>query len=163
MDKEDINEDAGNGNKKLIIIVVTLFLLGGGAVFFLFPDDGESVSQNDIFIKELDPASLQAIYVTLPQPFVFNVTGDMQQRLVQVQVQLVVRGERNEVLAKHNLPLVKHSLLTTFWAATVEQLRTPHGRLEVRKQAVDTVKSALEKVTGKTVVEQVLFTGFVMQ
>ncbi|MBE1274722.1 flagellar basal body-associated protein FliL [Enterovibrio baiacu] len=167
MADEDIEagEGGGGGKKKLIIIIVAALLLlggGGGAAFFIM-SGGDEPSQEDIVIEEPDPVSLQAIYVTLPQPFVFNVTGDMQQRLVQVKVQLMVRGDSNEVMAKQNLPLVEHSLLTTFGAATVEQLRTPQGQLEVRKQAVDTVQAAMEKVTGKTVVERVLFTGFVMQ
>ncbi len=167
MADEDIEagEGGGGGKKKLIIIIVAALLLlggGGGAAFFLM-SGGDEASQEDIVIEEPEPVSLQAIYVTLPQPFVFNVTGDMQQRLVQVKVQLMVRGDSNEVMARQNLPLVEHSLLTTFGAATVEQLRTPQGQLEVRKQAVDTVQAAMEKVTGKTVVERVLFTGFVMQ
>lgn len=165
MADEDIEAGGGGGGKKklIIIIVAAVLLLGGGAGAFFFLMGGESAPQEDIVIEEPEPVNLQAIYVTLPQPFVFNVTGDMQQRLVQVNVQLLVRGDQNETLAKQNLPLVEHSLLTTFGAATVEQLRTPQGQVEVRKQAVDTVQAAMEKVTGKTVVERVLFTGFVMQ
>lgn len=165
MADEDIEAGgSGGGKKKLIIIIVAALLLlggGGGAFFFLMGSD--SAAQDDIVLEDPEPVSLQAIYVTLPQPFVFNVTGDSQQRLVQVKVQLMVRGDQNETLAKQNLPLVEHSLLTTFGAATVEQLRTPQGQLEVRKQAVDTVQAAMEKITGKPVVERVLFTGFVMQ
>ncbi|AMG29888.1 flagellar basal body-associated protein FliL [Grimontia hollisae] len=164
MADEDIEAGGGGGKKKLIIIIVAALLLlggGGGAFFFLMGSD--SAAQDDIVLEEPEPVSLQAIYVTLPQPFVFNVTGDSQQRLVQVKVQLMVRGDQNETLAKQNLPLVEHSLLTTFGAATVEQLRTPQGQVEVRKQAVDTVQAAMEKITGKPVVERVLFTGFVMQ
>ncbi|CZF80277.1 flagellar basal body-associated protein FliL [Grimontia kaedaensis] len=165
MADEDIEAGGGGGGKKklIIIIVAAVLLLGGGAGAFFFLMGGDSAPQEDIVIEEPEPVNLQAIYVTLPQPFVFNVTGDMQQRLVQVKVQLMVRGDQNETLAKQNLPLVEHSLLTTFGAATVEQLRTPQGQVEVRKQAVDTVQAAMEKVTGKTVVERVLFTGFVMQ
>ncbi|NGN98534.1 flagellar basal body-associated protein FliL [Grimontia sp. S25] len=165
MADEDIEAGGGGGGKKklIIIIVAAVLLLGGGAGAFFFLMGGDSAPQEDIVIEEPEPVNLQAIYVTLPQPFVFNVTGDMQQRLVQVKVQLLVRGDQNETLAKQNLPLVEHSLLTTFGAATVEQLRTPQGQVEVRKQAVDTVQAAMEKVTGKTVVERVLFTGFVMQ
>lgn len=164
MADEDVGAEGGGGGKSklLIIIVAAVILLGGGAgaFFFLMGDSGGA---DDIVIEEAEPVNLQAIYVTLPQPFVFNVTGDTQQRLVQVKVQLMVRGDQNETLAKQNLPLVEHSLLTTFGAATVEQLRTPQGQMEVRKQAADTVQAAMEKVTGKTVVERVLFTGFVMQ
>ncbi|OOF28526.1 flagellar basal body-associated protein FliL [Salinivibrio sp. IB872] len=151
------------GKKKLIIIIAAAVLLlavaGGAVFFFLSGDDG---GQDDIVLEE-QAMSLPAIYVTLPRPFVFNVTGDEQQRLVQVKAQLLVRGNEMEALAKENLPLVEHALLNTFGAATAEQLRTPQGQLEVRRQAAENVRAALIKVTGDPVVERVLFTGFVMQ
>lgn len=160
----DEESDAGAGSKKkLIIIILAVVLLGGGGGAFLFLSGGDSVAKQDIMKEEVKPANLQAIYVSLSEPFVFNVTGDAENRLVQVSVQLMVRGNRNEKIAKQNLPLVEHSLLTTFSAATVDQLRTAQGQIEVRKQAVDAVQAAMEKVTGKPLVERVLFTGFVMQ
>lgn len=167
MAQEDVEESGGGGGKmKLIIIIVlavVLFLAGAGGAFLFLSGADSPAPQEDIVLEEPEPANLQAIYVMLAQPFVFNVTGDAQQRLVQVKVQLLVRGDANERLAKENLPLVEHSLLTTFGAATVEQLRTVQGQIEVRKQALDAVQAAMEKVTGKPVVERVLFTGFVMQ
>ncbi|OOF09194.1 flagellar basal body-associated protein FliL [Salinivibrio sp. PR5] len=161
---DDNNPEAPeDGKKKLIIIIaaaVLLLLVVGGAAFFFL--SGGDDSQDDIVLEE-QAMSLPAIYVTLPRPFVFNVTGDEQQRLVQVKAQLLVRGNEMEALAKENLPLVEHALLNTFGAATAEQLRTPQGQLEVRRQAAENVRAALIKVTGEPVVERVLFTGFVMQ
>lgn len=163
MANDNATTEQGGGKKKLIIIIVAAVVLlaavGGGAFFFLSGDDK---SQDDIVLEE-ENNTLPAIYVTLPQPFVFNVTGDEQQRLVQVNAQLLVRGSEREALAKENLPLVEHALLNTFGAATVEQLRTPQGQLEVRRQSAENVRAALIKVTGEPVVERVLFTGFVMQ
>ncbi len=66
-----------------------------------------------------------AYYVILPQPFIFNVTGDKRDRLVQVKVQLMVRGDSNESTASQHIPLIESTLLQSFGAATVEQLRTP--------------------------------------
>lgn len=164
MADDDVEAGGGGGKKKLIIIIMAVvLLLAGGGGAFLFLSGGDSAPQEDIIMEEAEPVNLQAIYVSLSQPFVFNVTGDAENRLVQVSVQLMVRGDENEKWAKENLPLIEHSLLTTFAAATVDQLRTPHGQLEVRRQAVAAVQTALEKVTGKPVVERVLFTGFVMQ
>ncbi|OOF23948.1 MULTISPECIES: flagellar basal body-associated protein FliL [Salinivibrio] len=161
---DDNNPEAPEGGKKKLIIIIAaavllLLVVGGAAFFFL---SGGDDSQDDIVLEE-QAMSLPAIYVTLPRPFVFNVTGDEQQRLVQVKAQLLVRGNEMEALAKENLPLVEHALLNTFGAATAEQLRTPQGQLEVRRQAAENVRAALIKVTGEPVVERVLFTGFVMQ
>ncbi|OOE74989.1 flagellar basal body-associated protein FliL [Salinivibrio sp. PR6] len=163
MADDNATPEQGGSKKKLIIIIVAAVVLlaavGGAAFFFLSGDDG---SQEDIVLEEQSNA-LPAIYVTLPKPFVFNVTGDEQQRLVQVNTQLLVRGSEMETLAKENLPLIEHALLNTFGAATVEQLRTPQGQLEIRRQSAENVRAALIKVTGEPVVERVLFTGFVMQ
>lgn len=167
MAQEDTEEGSGGGGKmKLIIMIVlalVLLLAGAGGAFLFLSGAETKAPQEDIVLEEAEPVNLQAIYVILAQPFVFNVTGDSQQRLVQVKVQLLVRGDKNEALAKENLPLVEHSMLTTFGGATIEQLRTPQGQIELRRQALDAVQAAMEKVTGKPVVERVLFTGFVMQ
>lgn len=168
MAEEEISKEGeasgGKGKLLIIIVAVVILLVGGGVGAFLFLSGGQSASKEDIVLEDVSaPVNLQAIYVTLPQPFVFNVTGDSQQRLVQIKTQLMVRGEENEALAKENLPLIEHSLLTTFSAATVEQLRTAQGQDGLRKQSLDAVQAALDKVTGKPVVERVLFTGFVMQ
>ncbi|SIN75622.1 flagellar basal body-associated protein FliL [Salinivibrio sp. ES.052] len=163
MADDNATSDQGGSKKKLIIIIVAaviLLLVAGGAAFFFL--SGDDNSQDDIVLQE-ENNSLPAIYVTLPQPFVFNVTSDDQQRLVQVNTQLLVRGNEMETLAKENLPLIEHALLNTFGAATVEQLRTPQGQLEIRRQSAENVRAALIKVTGEPVIERVLFTGFVMQ
>ncbi|WP_150137499.1 flagellar basal body-associated FliL family protein [Candidatus Enterovibrio escicola] len=159
----DEGNETGSGKNKLIIIAVAALLSFSGSGMFFFFDGEKPLPKRDIFIENTEPVNLQAIYVTLPHPFVFNITGDRQQRLVQVKIKLMVRGGNNEKLAKQNLPLVEYSLLTMFAAATVEQLKTPQGQFEIRQQAVETVQAAMQKITSKKVVERVLFTGFVMQ
>jgi flagellar FliL protein len=40
----------------------------------------------------------------MPRPFVFNVAGGQRDRLVQIKIQLMVRGTADETLAKQNIP-----------------------------------------------------------
>lgn len=167
MSNETENNDGqipeSGGKKKIIIIAaivgVLLIAIGVGAFLFMGGDSTKTEEVN----TDVKPADMQLIYVTLAQPFIFNVTGDKKQRLVQVNVQLMVRGTDNETIARENLPLVEHNLLAAFSSATVEQLRTSKGQLEIRESAAELVKGAMEKVAGQPVVERVLFTGFVMQ
>jgi len=154
------------GKKKLIIIiaVVLVLLLGGsaGAWFMLGDDSPDSeVAQSETTAEPVNVE--QSYYVILPQPFIFNVTGDKRDRLVQVKVQLMVRGDSNESMANQHIPLIESTLLQAFSAATVEQLRTSNGRVDLRQQALSAVQNAMMKVSGQQVVERVLFTGFVMQ
>ncbi|MZI92067.1 flagellar basal body-associated protein FliL [Vibrio sp. CAIM 722] len=165
MADEDV-QDAPKGKSKLLIIiiaVVVLLAVGGGAAFFLMGDDGGDEAANSDPKEEVVTPVEPVAYVNIAQPFVFNVTGDQRNRMVQVKVQLMVRGSKNEDLARYHSPLIESTILSTFAAATVEQLRTPTGRIELRDKATEDIKMALSKAVGSPVIERVLFTDFVMQ
>lgn len=167
MAEEDLGTEAPKGKKKLLIIIIAAVVLlagGCGAAFFMMGSGGDEAAadaeqKTEQVAAPTDPVS----YVNIAQPFVFNVTGDAKDRLVQIKVQLMVRGSENENLARYHSPLVESSLLATFASATVEQLRTPNGRIELRDKATDDIKAALNQAVGKPVIEKVLFTDFVMQ
>ncbi|HGF7190052.1 flagellar basal body-associated protein FliL [Vibrio cholerae] len=167
MAEEDLGTEAPKGKKKLLIIIIAAVVLlvgGGGAAFFMMGSGGDEAAADaeqkaEQVAAPIDPVS----YVNIAQPFVFNVTGDSKDRMVQIKVQLMVRGSENENLARYHSPLVESSLLATFASATVEQLRTPNGRIELRDKATEDIKAALNQAVGKPVIEKVLFTDFVMQ
>ena len=102
--------DQAPGQKKsklliIIIAVVVLLLAIGAAVFFFMgssDDASESKSQSATAVVAVEPV----MYVNIPQPFLFNVTGDKKDRLVQIKAQLMVRGSKNEDLARYHSPLV---------------------------------------------------------
>ncbi|KQA23241.1 flagellar basal body-associated protein FliL [Vibrio metoecus] len=167
MAEEEQVADAPKGKKKLLIIIIAAVVLlagGGGAAFFMMGSGGEEAAaqaeqKTEQAVTPADPVS----YVNIAQPFVFNVTGDAKDRMVQIKVQLMVRGSENENLARYHSPLVESTLLATFASATVEQLRTPNGRIELRDKATEDIKAALNQAVGKPIIEKVLFTDFVMQ
>ncbi|MBE3792681.1 flagellar basal body-associated protein FliL [Vibrio parahaemolyticus] len=158
--------DAPKGKSKLLIIIIAVVVLlggGGAAAFFLMGSD-DSAQAAEAGSQQTQAAAANPIaYVNLPQPFIFNVTGDRRDRLVQIKAQLMVRGSENEQLARYHSPLVESSLLSTFASATVEQLRSPTGRVELRDRASEDIKAALNAAVGKPVIEKVLFTDFVIQ
>jgi len=158
------DEGAPKGKKKLIIIiaaVVVLLAAGGGAFFFLGSDDAAEAEEAAPAAQNAlpDPAS----YVNIAQPFLFSVPGKQRDRLVQIKVQLMVRGLKNEDLARHHSPLIESTILSTFGTATVEQLRTPTGRTQLRDQATEDIRATLQQLVGQPVIEKVLFTDFVIQ
>ncbi|WP_375321013.1 flagellar basal body-associated protein FliL [Aliivibrio logei] len=151
-------------NKKKLIILIALIVLlligGAGAWFFMSSEPKTEPTEQDIAALE---AKMPALYLNLPQPFIFNVTGDKRDRLVQLKVQVVMRGTDNEAVAIQHTPLIESALLSTFAAASVEQLREPRGRIDLREQATRDIQDAFTKITAKPVIEKVLFTDFVMQ
>jgi len=161
---------AGGGKKKLIIIILAaVILLGGGgaaAYFLLLSGDPAAEEQVEEVVEgtsEVDEGGLAAIYVAMPRPFVFNVMEGKRDRLVQIKVQLMVRGAANEVLAKKHIPLLEGTLVRIFGATPVEELRSPDGKDKLRESALEALNAATKKREGKGLIQTVLFTGFVLQ
>ena len=75
----------------------------------------------------------------------------------------MVRGTADETLAKQNIPLIEGTLLRVFSAATSEQLMTFEGKEKLRKDSLEECRRVLNDLVSSPVIEQVLFTGFVMQ
>ncbi|WP_417762049.1 flagellar basal body-associated protein FliL [Shewanella sp.] len=162
-------EKSGKSKKMLfIIIAVVVLLLGGGAAaYFLMGGEDTPAATEDAASAGADNAAVtsasEAFYIAMPRPFLFNVAGTTRSRLVEIKVQLMVRGEANDTSLKKHIPLVEDALLTTFSAASEEKLSTQAGKDELRQTALLNVQNTLQPITGKKIVEKVLFTGFVMQ
>lgn len=168
-------EGEGKKSKKMLFIIIAVVLLAGGgagAFFFLGGSDESQAAEEQEMVaedgEELEaPTALSkvgtALYVAMPRPFVFNVPGSGRDRVAQIKVQLMVRGTDNEETAKTHIPMIEGTLLKTFSTANADDLVTEAGKVAMRESAVKDVQKALTELVGGPVVEQVLFTGFVMQ
>ena len=165
-DNELTLKDPAAANKKRLIMIVALvvILLGGGGAgaWFMFAGSDEPAADTAETKPEAS-APQPSLYVGMPRPFVFNVSGAQRDRLVQIKVQLMVRGTADENLAKQNIPLIEGTLLRIFSAATSEQLMTFEGKEKLRKDSLEECRRVLGDLVSSPVIEQVLFTGFVMQ
>ncbi|WP_404398552.1 flagellar basal body-associated protein FliL [Idiomarina loihiensis] len=172
-DTEQTEEQAGGKKKKLILFggIGIVLIIAVVLVLWLFAgsSESESVAAADGESSSVEPSSSQrpeignALYVGMPRPFVFIVPGDSRERTVQIKVQLMVRGEESEELAKKHIPLIEGTLHEVFSSTTADRLKTAEGKGQLRELALTEVRSSLEEVTGKPIVEQVLFTSLVMQ
>ncbi|WP_418358475.1 MULTISPECIES: flagellar basal body-associated protein FliL [Shewanella] len=168
----ELEDSAAGGKKKNKLVLfggiglVVILLGAGGAWFFMGSDDPAPAAEaaNAPASQASAPAVVaQADYVGMPRPFLFNLPGVDRARLVEIKVQLMVRGEDDSILTKKHIPLIEDALLTTFSGADVQKLSTQAGKDELRQLALLNVQNTLQPITGKKVVEKVLFTGFVMQ
>jgi len=142
--------------------LVLVLLIGGGLWFFLGSSETADTVEDATEIGE-PVNSGEAFYAGMPRPFLFNLPGANRTRLVEIKVQLMVRGTEDDLLIKKHIPLIEAALLTTFSSADVQKLSSLAGKDEMRQLALLNVQNTLQSVTGKKVVEKVLFTGFVMQ
>lgn len=160
-----LKDPAAAKKKKLIMIIALAVVLlgGGGAGAWFMLSGGDEPAADAAEAKPADNAPQPSLYVGMPRPFVFNVAGGQRDRLVQIKIQLMVRGAADETLAKQNIPLIEGTLLRVFSAATAEQLMTFEGKEKLRKDSLEECRRVLNDLVATPVIEQVLFTGFVMQ
>lgn len=171
-DNELEMEDGGKKKGKMMIIIIAVVVLavGGAAAWFFLGGSSEPVPEQAGGGGQVpDATSLTgpnvgtALYVAMPRPFIFNVPGAGRDRLVQIKVQLMVRGTDNEEQAKMHIPMIEGTLLKVFSSSNADDLVTEVGKMAMRDQSLREVQKALRDITGQEVIEQVLFTGFVMQ
>ncbi|MFA3790592.1 flagellar basal body-associated protein FliL [Aliiglaciecola sp. SL4] len=173
MAEEELQMEEGGKGKMIIIIIVAVILIGGGAAaYFLMgsSDEPDMTADSEMSQGASDDGAAMssankgtALYVAMPRPFVFNVPGQGKDRLAQIKVQLMVRGTDNEEMAKMHVPLIEGTLLKVFSSSNADDLVTEAGKVALRDQAGREVQKVLNETVGSEVVEQVLFTGFVMQ
>ncbi|MGB5855768.1 MAG: flagellar basal body-associated FliL family protein [Oceanisphaera sp.] len=143
--------------RKLILILLAVLLLavGGGGVW-LFKPSGNAVEPEPV-------VDTKALYVGLTRPFIFPVAAGRRERLVQVEVQLMVRGDKGQADAQRHLPLLESTLLGVFSRQSADNYITADGKKAVRQEAVNELNAVLTEELGTPLIEKVLFTSIVMQ
>jgi len=169
-DTDDTTDEAGGGKKKLIIFIVLGLLLlagaGGGTLYFLGFFDGEDAAEEgseqtvEEDVVEKPPS---ALYFPIKPAFVINFQSRGRQRYLQTDVILMTRDPTMFTGLQEHLPLIKNHLVMLFGGQVYEVLQTDEGRELLRQDALVAVKEIMEQEMGKSDIEQILFTNFVMQ
>jgi len=174
-------EGSGSSKKKLIIIIaiVAVLLIGGGvaAYFLIFAEsetsqtsaDGTVVAEDATEVVEQKepvvkiPEKGEAIYITIPDPFLVNIVSGKRSRMMQIKVQFMVRSTESEDLVKKHLPLIRNDMLDFFSTADAKEVQTREGRSALKKGALQVARKVMKDQVGFEAIELVLFTGFVVQ
>ncbi|MBW8190800.1 flagellar basal body-associated protein FliL [Neiella marina] len=151
----------------IIIALVVVVLVGGGVAAWFLLGSTPSVEESAAASEQKPVAASakigDALYVAMPRALDFMIQGASRPRTVQIKVQLLVRGQDAEQLARKHIPLVEATLHKTFSATTEQELVSLAGKERLREQALSDVRETFLNVEGQNVVEQVLFTGFVIE
>ena len=103
-------------------------------------------------------------YVDLAPPIIVNVQTDSKRaRFLQVKVAIQVEGEdAAEAIRYHSAPL-RNDLIMLLSNRKVEDLIATSGRESLRAQALDRVRKTMAAIDKKLKVDDLLFTGYVVQ
>ena len=155
----------GMSKLKLIIlgIVVLLLAIGGsvGATLFFLGKDRSATEAPPV--EAAAPVRQPALYEDIAPAFIANYKYQGRQRYMQVNVALMARNQADLDALKVHMPLIRNRLVMLFSGQDFAALMTPVGKEMLRSQATTVVQELAQKETGKTVVEQVLFTNIVLQ
>ena len=157
-----VKDPAEKGKLKLIILIAVAVLLAiglsvGATWYFVSSPKSEPAPVVDANIK------LPAIYEPMAPAFVVNYNANGRQRYMQVSMTLQARDQNDLNALKVHMPVIRNNLVMLFSGQTFDDLATPVGQEILRQKATATVQEVAQKELGKVVVDQVLFTNFVLQ
>ena len=157
-----VNEPAGKGKLKLIILIVVAVLLAiglsvGATWYFMQTPRSEPVAAADANVK------LPAIYEPMAPAFVVNFNANGRQRYMQVSVTLQARDPADLKALMVHIPVIRNNLVMLFSGQTFDDLATPVGQEILRQKTTASVQEVAQKELDKVVIDQALFTNFVLQ
>ncbi|MGG2396226.1 flagellar basal body-associated protein FliL [Pseudomonas sp. SH1-B] len=161
-------QPAGKSKLKLIILIVVGLLLAiglsiGGTWFIL--SKGDKAAEHEPAEAEAPAAAVRqpALYQDLMPAFVVNFNYQGRTRYLQVSMALMGRDAAGMEKLKVHMPVLRNQLVMLLSGQDFAALQTPLGKEMLLQQALASVQELAQKETGSTVVEQVLFTNFVLQ
>jgi flagellar FliL protein len=167
MAKSDAVKDPASKSKlKLIIIAVVALLLAiglsVGATWFVMH---RAQSQAAPAVAAADDPTVKhpAVYEPLTPAFVVNFNQNGRQRYMQVSITMLARNAADMEALKVHMPVIRNNLVMLFSGIPFDSIATPIGQEMLRQKATASVQEVAQKELGKTVVEQLLFTNFVLQ
>lgn len=191
MAKEDLDLDVEaaepakkSGKLKWIIIGVAgvLLLVGAtvGALYFAGViggggDDAEPEAAEEASAKHDEgdkpakkehgavDAKTPLIYQSMEPPLIVNFDSNASVRFMQITMQVASHDPVVIEKVKEHTPAIRNGLLMLYSSQDPAVLSTRQGKETLLKQSLEEVNRVLKEQTGDAGVENVYFTGFVMQ
>ena len=107
--------------------------------------------------------SPKAIYYAVNPEFRSSYVVNGRHRLFQVALTLVTRDESAIGGFAQHLPAIRNKVVIQLSGQSFDELQSTEGREALRSALLQGIQGILEEETGKSGVESVLFTQFVMQ
>lgn len=148
---------------KMVIIGAAVVLLGGGgaAAFFLMPGDEPPVGEDGV-AAVVEEVIADPIYRPLSPNFVINFKQNGTINYLQLSLQVMARDQEVIDTVELNDPAIRNRLIMLFSSQDYDALGTQEGKEALRGEALIAVNETIG-LTPEVGVEEVFFTGFVMQ
>jgi len=105
----------------------------------------------------------EATYKTIDPAFVVNIQDGPRFRFLQVEVDVMTRDATGFARLDKVMPRVKSELTMLFGSLQRENVQTIEGQKALQAQALDVINTVLKEETGRSGIDAVYFTKFVVQ
>lgn len=109
------------------------------------------------------PAAVGPSYVDLEPAFTLNYGDPRRTRYIQTSITLRVRDQAAALDVTAHSDAIRHTIIMLFSRQPAEKIRTSAGRDDIQDQALRELQDLMLKETGRTLIDRVLFTAFVLQ
>ncbi len=103
-------------------------------------------------------------YVSLGDALVLNLaTKKKRLTFLQLKVDVLVKDDDAKAIVEAHIPALRHQIIVLLSEQNALDMKTPAKRNDIRKLATERVKETLEELAGKSDVDDVLFSSFLIQ
>ncbi|MGN1393913.1 MAG: flagellar basal body-associated FliL family protein [Succinivibrionaceae bacterium] len=150
----------GAGALLLIAVVVSILLLMG--------EKSEPDANGHQGAVELGPGfeastAKPIFYYNFEEPFIIQVITGKRQRMLQVYVSVTTSNEEDMRIVEVHNKLVRSHIDRELYKVSSDEYNDANGRVRVKERCLNAIQQAMKEEFGKSVVNRVLFTGFVIQ
>lgn len=158
--------DTPKGKRKLLVLIVAGVLVltgaGGAGLFFSGILSGEA-QDNAADEATALPSTAPPIYFSLDPAITVNFQRGQRTRFLQVSISVMAREQEAIEHLQRHMPVVRNNLNLLFSSQDYEVVSTREGKEALRQAALTEIRNILAERAGEPGVEEVYFTGFVMQ
>ena len=109
-------------------------------------------------------AGVSSEYVEIKPALITNYGGPGPIHFLKADISLRVSKDNDAAVnVMHHLPHIRHELVMLFSKQTDDSLSTMEGKEKLRTDALAAVQKVVQDEEGKNLVEDLLFTNFIVQ
>ena len=171
---QEVAEEAAQGGglmKKLLLAVAALVLVGVGAFVGLTFMGGDDVvldeDGNPIEAEAEEPESGgdgPTFYTNLAPPLVVNFKDRLgDDHVMQVTLEVMARDQATINQVREHIPVIRNALILLYSSYIYEDVSTREGKEQMLADGLAEIRRVMTQRIGKPAVEEVYFTGLVIQ
>ncbi|MFC0267308.1 flagellar basal body-associated protein FliL [Kushneria aurantia] len=156
--------EAKSGNKKLLWIIIALLVLllaAAGVAGWFFFHGGNAAHDEAGTAATQDAAPATPVFVEL-QPFTINLAG-ASDRILYIGITLTAASEEDAAILREQTPEVRNRILMVLTGQSAEALTTQQGKEALAQELVNAFDSPLGGDDRAPVINNALFTDFIVQ